>query len=234
MKKVIQIVKDVLNKNQKTTINCYNTGNEILDNDLKIVNSRLIKYSGKEETFVIPSDITNIAAQAFAGNTSLKEIIIPESVTLIGGLAFANCSNLSRIEIHNKDVIIGEGAFDRTEWYNQQDNGVLYLDNILYSVKGDCPSEVFVKEGTNSISEFAFSDLKGLNKVYLPKSLRYIGNAFCGCKNLKKILIYQNVELIAENAFNNCDVTLYGIKDSYAHSYAKKHNIKFVIYEPKN
>lgn len=234
MKRLIQSVKDMFNKNQKEMINCNSIETKILGNDLKIINSRLIKYSGKEENFVIPSDITNIAAQAFAGNTSLKEIIIPESVTLIGGLAFANCSNLSRIEIHNKDVVIGEGAFDRTKWYNQQDNGVLYLDNILYSVKGECPSEIFVKEGTTSISEFAFSNHNGLNKVYLPKSLEYIGNAFFRCKNLKKILIYENVKLIAENAFNNCDVTLYGIKDSYAHSYAKKHNIKFVIYEPKN
>lgn len=234
MKGLLQFVKDLMNKRKKSNVNCDSAKTEILDGGFKVVDSKLLKYYGHEENVIIPSDVTDIAAQAFAKNTSIKEIIIPENVRMIGGLAFANCYNLLRIEIHNKNIIIGEGAFDRTAWYNQQADNVLYLDNILYSIKGRCPPEIFVKEGITYISEFAFSEFETLKKVYLPKSLKRIGNAFWGCKNLKQILIYENVEFIAEDAFKNCNLTIYGIKNSYAQSYAKKHNIPFVIYEPKN
>ena len=241
---------------------------------------RLTKYSGGEAKVTIPSFVTNISAQAFAGNKSIEEVIIPPSVTLIGSLAFANCSNLLHIEIQNRNAIIGEGAFDGTAWYNSQATGVVYYDSTLYSVKEKYSSIVKIKEGTTSISPFsfyfckklksitvpesthtintgafmdcssleeitfignglkyigdiAFKNCKRIKKVYLPKSLKHIGRAFSGCDELKDILIYDEIEFIDEHAFDNLDITIHCIENSYAHIFAKKNNIKFSIYQPK-
>ena len=52
--------------------------------------------------------------------------------------------------------------------------------------------------------------------------------AFENCTLLEKIIIYDKVEYIADNAFEGCDkLTIYGIKGSYAEQYANEHNIPF-------
>lgn len=246
-----------------------------------IEDARLINYNGNKESITIPSFVRSIAAQAFMGNKTIKKVIIPENVILVGSLAFANCSNLSNIKIENKNIIIGEGAFDRTLWYNEQNDGLVYYENILYSVKGEYNSNIEIKNGTTSTSPFAFynckelksvtvpesvqvintgtfmdcTSLKEINlignelkyiydmafkncekikKLYLPTSVRHIGKAFMGCCNLKNILIYDNVKFIDEGAFENCNITIYCLENSYAHNFAIQHNINFSIYEPKS
>lgn len=268
-----------------TDFNCDNktdashNGISVFDGFM-IEGARLIDYYGNKESITIPSFVRSISAQAFAENKIIKEVIIPENVTLIGSLAFANCSNLLHIKVKNNNTIIGEGAFDRTAWYNNQNDGLVYYGNTLYSVKGKCKSNVEIEKGTTSISPFAFYNRKELksitvpesiqvintgafmdcislkeinfigkelkyicdmafqncekiDKVYLPKSVKHIGKAFNGCNNLENILIYDNVDFIDEEAFENCNTTIHCLANSYAHKFAIQHNINFSIYEPK-
>lgn len=74
-----------------------------------------------------------------------------------------------------------------------------------------------------------FCDCTALKNITLPKSIEQIGNyAFISCKSLEKIVLYENVTSIGEDAFAECDnLTIYGMKDSYAEQYANEHNIPF-------
>ncbi len=54
-------------------------------------------YFGSEEVLTLPSEYTVIGADAFAGNTKLKEVYIPDTYTEIGRGAFSGCTNLEKI-----------------------------------------------------------------------------------------------------------------------------------------
>lgn len=172
-----------------------------------IYDTRLVGYHGKKESITIPSFVRSIAAQAFAENKIIKEVIIPENVTLIGGLAFANCSNLLHIKVKNRNTIIGEGAFDRTAWYNNQNDGLVYYENNLYSVKGKCKSNVEIEKGTTSISPFAFYNRKELKSITIPESIQVINTGtFMDCTSLKEItFIGKELKYICDMAFQNCE-----------------------------
>lgn len=67
----------------------------------------IIKITG---TFVIPSDIDEIAGSVFSGCEDLKTITIPKSVKKINRFAFYNCKNLKSIKFCSIPEI-GSDAF---------------------------------------------------------------------------------------------------------------------------
>ena len=89
---------------------------------------------------VIPSDITEIKAEAFNGCASLRSVTIPDSVTLIGDSVFYDCDSLTSVAIGNSVTSIGESAFydcsslasitipDSVTWI--EDNAFFGCDNL--------------------------------------------------------------------------------------------------------
>lgn len=59
-------------------------------------------YNGSAATLEIPETVeqktvTEVGAEAFAGNKTLTSIDLPDSITVIGKRAFADCTNLSQM-----------------------------------------------------------------------------------------------------------------------------------------
>lgn len=106
------------------------------------------------------SALTKIGNQAFDGCESLTSIKIPNKVTSIGCYAFYDCSNLDNITIPDTVTEIGKYAFDSTIWYDKKPYGELYINNILYSYKGEMPenTNIVIKEGTISIVARCFEN----------------------------------------------------------------------------
>ena len=171
------------------------------------------KYSG---TIIIPAEVsysgirysvTSIEEYAFDGCTGLTSITIPNSVTSIGDMAFRNCTGLTSITIPNSVTSIGDWAFGNTPWYNNQPDGVVYINNVLYAYKGAMPdnTSIVVKEGTVSISPCAFYNCTGLTSITIPNSVTSIGrSAFGSCTGLTSITIPNSVTSIGDMAFRNC------------------------------
>ena len=156
----------------------------------------------------IPESVTSIGNYAFYGCSSLTAITIPESVTSIGYDAFSGCTNLTSITIPEGVTEIGEEAFDGTAWYDNQPDGVTYINNILYKYKGDMPENttIEVREGTISIGEKAFRFCRGLTNIIMPESVTAIGDwAFSDCESLATINIPEGVTSIGRHAFDGCD-----------------------------
>lgn len=75
-------------------------GEEIL-NYLSYIPSNL--YRNSDITSInIPSNITEIKDEAFAGCSNLKNIVIPDSVTVLGDKVFEDCSALESIKLSEK------------------------------------------------------------------------------------------------------------------------------------
>ena len=150
------------------------------------------------------------------GGDYTGDITIPEkvtydgatySVTSIGSWAFYRCTGLTSVTIPNSVTSIGSFAFEGTPWYNNQPDGVVYIGKVAYKFKGKMGSGtvINIKEGTVSISNWAFYGCTGLTSVTIPNSVTTIESwAFYGCRGLTSITIPNSVTSIGESAFNGC------------------------------
>ena len=160
----------------------------------------------------IPNSVTSIGKWAFSRCTGLTSVTIPNSVTSIGNQAFELCTGLTSITIPNSVTSIGSDAFDNTAWYNNQPDGVIYINKVLYKYKGTMPqgTSIAIKEGTISISggameSGAFYRCTGLTSITIPNSVTSIGNyAFSGCTGLTSITIPNSVTSIGSSVFSRC------------------------------
>ena len=139
------------------------------------------------------------------------EIIIPESVTSIGYAAFYGCTSLTSITIPESVTSIGYHAFDGTFWYESQPDGVVYINDMLYTYKGNKGTMsnydryINVKKGTKRINQYAFAQCTGLRDITIPESVTSIGKyAFYSCTGLTSITIPEGVTYIGDNAFRDC------------------------------
>ena len=155
----------------------------------------------------IPNSVTEIGISAFANCTGLTSVTIPNSVTSISDYAFSDCTGLTSITIPNSVTEIGDRAFYNTAWYNNQADGVVYINNVLYKYKGTMPmgTSISIKDGSVSISPYAFYDCSDLTSVTIPNSVTEIGRwAFRYCTGLTSITIPNSVTEIGESTFSGC------------------------------
>ena len=77
----------------------------------------------------------------FCPKQNLKSLKVPTTVTTIKEYAFAHCDSLINIDIPSSVVIIEQGAFGNTAWFKAQPDGLVYINNVLYSTKGTIRSD---------------------------------------------------------------------------------------------
>ena len=135
------------------------------------------------KTSVIPTGVTSIGDDAFAGCTGLTSITIPANVTSIGGGAFKGCTGLTSIEIPVTVTSIGDNAF--------------------LSCQG--LTSITIPNSVTSIGIRAFGYCTSLTSIEIPASVTSIGEyAFSGCSNLTSVTIYApSLTTYGSNAFSN-------------------------------
>lgn len=124
--------------------------NNMLMNRNKI---NLIKYTGSDQTAVIPYGIEKIESHAFFGSEP-EYINIPETVSYIDDYAFMGCTALKEIYIPSRVEYIGKSCFF------------------------SCPylSAVNIPEGITAIYDDTFYACPSLLELVIPQSVTTIGN----------------------------------------------------------
>lgn len=130
------------------------------------------------EEVVIPDSVTKIESYAFSGS-SLKQISLPDSTMEILDFAFRFCSNLEEISFSRNIALIGDRAFEGTAWYDNQKEGLVYLNNWVVGYKEPYQpvNEIRIAEGTVGICNEFLSN-SNVKSVYIPESVIYIPKAF--------------------------------------------------------
>ena len=152
-------------------------------------------------------NVTYIGISAFE-HSGLTQYKASQTVTEIAYMAFYSSRDLADIDIPENLKAIGGLAFEDTEWYNDQEDGVVYLEHVAlgYKTGKTLPESIEIKEGTTSVAGYALSDLARVKTVKLPESLEYIGfAAFANMKKVEEIYIPASVSFIDRFAFEMCD-----------------------------
>lgn len=144
--------------------------------DFIISNDRLLLYTGKGGSVVIPHGVTEICKGAFKGCASLTDVVVPPGVQEISHGAFRNCENLRSIDLPQGICDIGYSAF----------RGCRSL------------TEITLRQGLIQINGDAFRDCASLRQVNLPQGLSILGTSvFEGCPELAAVELPQRMTYIS-------------------------------------
>lgn len=156
----------------------------------------LLKYTGKEDCFIVPTEITRIKDNAFEKCDKLKSVIIHKDVSIVESWAFVDCPNLVEIIVD-----------DNNEHYTTVGGDLYNKDKsvLLRYAPGKKETSFIIPNGVTSIGEAAFLHNKNLIEMKIPNGIKDIGDcAFTECDNLIRIELPDLIETIGCNAFCNC------------------------------
>ena len=163
-----------------------------------------------EYEYLLNKDGT-VEVYSYLGKDS--EVVIPDTiedcpVTGISSYAFEGCDFVTKISIPDTVTIVGDNAFSDTEYYNNEnnwENGVLYIDKVLYEVSEDVKGEFTVKDGTTAIAYYAFMGCTEITKISIPGSVKILPyRTFRGCTSLTDLNVGEGTEIIEDQAFSFC------------------------------
>ncbi len=157
----------------------------------------LVSYTGVGGDITIPSNVTSIAANVFAGNTALTSVTIPSGVAFFGNGIFSNCTSLTSITIQGNVSSIPSQTFFNCE-------------NL---------KSVYVPASVTAIGSEAFAECVSLSGITIPSAVATIGDkAFYNCVSLTGVSIPSTVSSIGSNAFTGCsNLTAYTVESANAY-----------------
>ncbi|MBO5261681.1 MAG: leucine-rich repeat protein [Clostridia bacterium] len=201
----------------------------------------LLQYATgkKDETFVVPEDVTTISAYAFSRSQYCETIIVTDNVTKIGNYAFSSCPNLMKVVVPASMTLMGEvvnqGSPILTMYCEIAENECTwpsYWKTSSCHVVWDCNNNNVATNGNIYVVQdnvrYALKDGKAtvvrqgknIAKAIIASSISYggqnypvtsiVGEAFYDCDLLVEVLIPSSVISVAENSIYQCScVTVY-------------------------
>lgn len=179
---------------------CQNLMEVTLPTSLQYLDCRCFESCALKRIDLSNTMIKSIEPACFSNCKSLEEVILPEDLHSIGWEAFNGCSQLAKFNVPEGVELIEKFAFANTKWLNDQTSDV-YIGKIFYKYKSN-QSNVVIKEGTKSISPYAFCNLRyegepagysnnynyALKSVTIPEGITDIPECcFYLCSNLSEI-----------------------------------------------
>jgi len=138
--------------------------------------------------------------------SGIEQVELPSTVTSLAYCSFAGSKDLAAVKLPDTLLKVDSKSFDGTKWFNDQKNGVVYLDKVLYDCKGTLEdnTSLKVKDGTLSLAEHALMEQSGLTSIKLPNGLKRIGSSQFYRTKISEINIPASVQEIGDRVFAGC------------------------------
>lgn len=151
-------------------------------------------------------NVTHIVDRLFNNFKNIKSIFIPDTVNYIGTNSIGN--SVEKLTI----PFIGQTIDDK----ENASIGYLYDNNLSISSNICQLKEIIITKDDN-IEDNAFKRCEELKKVFIPNTVKSIGNnVFYGCYKLKEIIFEENstCESIGESVFTSGHLSLIHLPES--------------------
>ena len=183
--------------------------------------------------FNTPTNIKEIAFEAFADCWKLDDVVIPEGVESIGRSAFVRNTALTSIKIPSTltyfDVTALSGATSLqkiivpsiSQWctmdYGNNCNvgeynsyaaeGLLYDADLYLEEDTNTPvRDIVFPNGSTTIPQFAFYGASNLRSIEIPATVTSVPElSFYKCTSLEAVTLHEGLDFIGRNAFAYCD-----------------------------
>lgn len=166
---------------------------------LSIGNSAFLNCRGLTGTLVIPDNVTSIGYQSFAncsgftglnlgakvktiGNNAFSgcsgligALVIPNSVTSIGSYSFQRCYKLTGLELGSSVATIGTSAFGDCGISGNVTfpASITTINSLCFNNSSNINSLTFLGETIPKLYTDSFSNMSGINTVYIPETSAY-------------------------------------------------------------
>lgn len=167
-------------------------------------------------TFTINEGLQKIDNLCFLNCPKIEEFYIPSTLTSVNSTAFEGCNSLKKFVVS-----------DMNETFITYDDHLAKGTVLVAFCYGQMEeNQILIPDGITEISAYLFRNFTPLKYVFLPESLKIIGNeafsstslleidlsgietigeyAFSGCKLLKSITIPSSVTTVSDYAFHDC------------------------------
>lgn len=210
------IVKVDFNKsfkyiNEYTFCECKNLKEVILPENIKEIPKGFFEGCNNLEKVLINNDnntVEIINEKAFLYCENIKTMFSLNNIKGICYSSFYYLYNIFKNNNNKHSIHMIDESYYNTKLFNNVaesfDNMFIFLNCVINGI--NYKQEVlYIPEGIESISGYAFYQNKYIKKVVLPKSLKYIGQGcFFNCENLEKIEFNSKLDFIGKEAFSRC------------------------------
>lgn len=219
--KSVEIEEGITSINESTFENSSLLEDVKLPQSLKLIGAFAFKNCKSLSTVTFPEKSETVGERAFEGCSALTEINLPYGLKELYPMAFNGCTNLKTVVLPKTIDYIGPKAFDATAWYENQPDGVIYVDDWAVGYKGDIgkADTVNIKNGTVHISGlYSYSNASRTGVCYnIPNSVKRIDSKAIGYR-------YISYEL---NKTPVSSLKISGVKGSAAEKYATENGFEF-------
>ncbi len=177
-------------KTNSLVVGCKNS---IIPNSVKSIGTRAFRGCSKLASVVFPNSIEIIKEGAFMFCSALKEIMIPENVINIGSEVFHCCYNLGRITVAENNQIYDS---------RQGCNAIIHKESK--TLVAGCKNSK-IPDDVIKIGDKAFYAHYYLTNIFIPNSVKEIGNYAFEYTNLKSINLPEGLTSIGTFAFFKCE-----------------------------
>ena len=147
------------------------------------VEEAVLPFVGADQTGAVGYLGHIFGASSYAQNkdfvpATLKKLSVNEGCATIGAGAFNDCTALEEINLPTTIINIGENAFTNTPYFEAKPEGLVYVDRVLYTYKGELGdnTDIVIQDGTIAIAGGAFAGLP-ITSVVIPDTVISIGAA---------------------------------------------------------